>query len=213
VAEVRDTGSRGDTGGEENGEPGAGSWAGLPGGASPDELLTSPEWDECLRQMQEEGGVQLEDPALQNGGTFGEEVRTGAQVVGEAEPRSPAETTAPSIEDKPIPDAARLTADEQETARRLKQRFPDREFRESDHFGAEYVDDQGRRYDPLGTPSASKFWNEKEFLYSIDSHLLKSNDFTVIDLTGFTPEQVTIVREYLDALPPATTSKIIRIGF
>jgi hypothetical protein len=121
--------------------------------------------------------------------------------------------TALSKDGKPIPDATRLSAEEQETAGRLKQRFPDREFRESDHGAAEYVDDQGRRYDALGSPGASTFWNEKEFLYSIDSHLLKSNDFTVIDLTGFKPEQVNAVRDYLDGLPAVAQSKIIRIGF
>ncbi|HSR54181.1 MAG TPA: hypothetical protein VLV83_25410 [Acidobacteriota bacterium] len=86
-------------------------------------------------------------------------------------------------------------------------------MRESTHEGAEYVDDLGRTYDALGDPAASPFWNEKEFLDAIDTHLLKSNDFTVIDMTGFTPDQVRTVGSYLDSLPGHLQAKIIRIGF
>jgi hypothetical protein len=84
---------------------------------------------------------------------------------------------------------------------------------ESPHVGAEYVDDLGRSYDALGMPAASKYWNERQFLASINSHLLKSNDFTVVDLTGFTSEQVGAVSGYVNSLSSELQARIIRIGF
>ena len=92
--------------------------------------------------------------------------------------------------------AARLTADEIATGQRLEAQL-ERSLKESPHIGAEYVDDLGRTYDAMGKPAASRFWNKAEFLKSINEHLLKSNDFTVIDLTGFTQEQIDAVRAHL----------------
>ena len=86
-------------------------------------------------------------------------------------------------------------------------------LRESPHRGAEYIDDPGRTDDALGDPRASPFWDEGRFLNSIDHHLLESNDFTVIDLTGFTPAQIAVVRGYVNGLPQASRARIIRIGF
>ena len=91
--------------------------------------------------------------------------------------------------------------------------FAGRTFSESPHVGAEYVDDLGRSYDALGSPAASAHWNQGQFLRSIDSHLLKSNDFTVVDLTGFTSNQVGVVSSYVDSLSPAAQAQIVRIGF
>ncbi len=104
---------------------------------------------------------------------------------------------------------------EVDTAVRLVQLppFTSRRFSKSPHVGAEYVDDLGRTYDALGTPAASRHWNEKEFRRAIDTHLLKSNDFTVVDLTGFSNEQISAVRAYVDSLPPADQAKMVRIGF
>jgi hypothetical protein len=114
-----------------------------------------------------------------------------------------------------IPDATRLSPAEQATAARLKAHpdFADRTFGESPHVGAEYVDDRGMSYDAVGTPEASRYWNERVFLHSIDQHLLKSNDYTVVDLTGFTPEQIAAVRRHLDGLPASEQAKIVRVGF
>jgi hypothetical protein len=111
-----------------------------------------------------------------------------------------------------IPNATRLSPAEQATAARLQAQTGLR-LRESPHRGAEYIDDLGRTYDALGDPRASQFWDERRFLNSIDHHLLKSNDFTVIDLTGFTPSQIAAVRNYVDGLSQASRAKIIRIGF
>jgi RHS repeat-associated protein len=114
-----------------------------------------------------------------------------------------------------IPGASRLSSGEQATAARLQElpEFAGRTFTESPHVGAEYVDDLGRTYDAMGEPAASTYWNETEFLRSIDRHIVKSNDFTVIDLSGFTPEQVAAVTRYVDSLSPEAQATIVRIGF
>jgi hypothetical protein len=111
-----------------------------------------------------------------------------------------------------IPNATRLTEAEQATAARL-QAQEGVKLRESPHVGADYIDDLGRTYDQIGNPSASQFWNEKSFFQQIDKHLLKSNDFTVIDMTGFTKPQITAVQNYVDSLSQASQAKLIRIGF
>lgn len=114
-----------------------------------------------------------------------------------------------------IPDATRLSSAEQATAARLMRLddFQDRSFKESPHVGAEYVDDLGRSYDAVGTPRAALYWNRQQFLSSISQHLLKSNDFTVIDASGFEFHHVAAVREYVDALPCHLRARVVRIEF
>jgi hypothetical protein len=111
-----------------------------------------------------------------------------------------------------LSNAGRLSAEELATGQRLEAQLG-KSLKESPHVGAEFVDDLGRSYDALGTPKASQFWNEKQFLNSIDGHLLKSNNFTVIDLTGFTPAQIAAVNKHLATLTPAQLARIIKIGF
>ncbi len=82
----------------------------------------------------------------------------------------------------------------------------------SDHVGADFVEDLGRTFDALGTPRASQYWNQEQFLASIDSHVLKSNDFTVVDLTGFTPQQVAVVDSHIASLSTDAQATIIRLG-
>jgi hypothetical protein len=125
---------------------------------------------------------------------------------------SPGPNPAPGAAPVGIPNATRLSPAEQATAARLQAQTGVK-LRESPHRGAEYIDDLGRTYDALGDPKASQFWNERLFLNSIDHHLLKSNDFTVIDLTGFTQQQIAVVRNYINSLPQGSQAKIIRIGF
>ncbi|HEU5218534.1 MAG TPA: hypothetical protein VFU23_07735 [Gemmatimonadales bacterium] len=84
---------------------------------------------------------------------------------------------------------------------------------ESENEGAEFVDALGHTYDAVGRPLASKFWNEKEFVDSIDRHLRKSNNFTVIDLTGFTDAQKAAVSAHIKGLSAESQATIIRIGF
>lgn len=83
--------------------------------------------------------------------------------------------------------ATRLSADELATGQRLEAQLG-KSLKESTHLGADYVDDLGRSYDALGGFDP-KFFNDKRFLLQIDKHLRKSNDFTVIDLTGFSQAQ------------------------
>ena len=80
---------------------------------------------------------------------------------------------------------------------------------ESEHVGAEYIDQFGRTYDAMGTPKASQYWNQDKFLEAIDSHLLKSNDYTVIDLTEFTSGQINVVEVYVKGLSGNLQNKII----
>jgi hypothetical protein len=47
----------------------------------------------------------------------------------------------------------------------------------------------------------------------MDSHLLKSNNFTVIDLTGFTAEHIAAVKKHLATLKPEQLARIIKVGF
>jgi RHS repeat-associated protein len=108
--------------------------------------------------------------------------------------------------------ARRLSAFELETGRRLEAVLG-KPLQESPHEGAEYVDSSGRTYDQIGHPGASLHWNSKRFLRSIDSHLLKSNDFTVIDMTWFTPTQIAEVEQYLSGLSEQQLARIIKIGF
>ncbi len=123
-----------------------------------------------------------------------------------------AAATAVNVPKTGLGGATRLTSEEVATGRRLEAQLGT-SLRESSHVGAEYVDDLGRTYDALGKPIASNFWNETEFLASIDSHLLKSNNFTVIDLTGFTPAQIAAVESHLATLTSEQLVRIVRIGF
>jgi hypothetical protein len=58
--------------------------------------------------------------------------------------------------------------------------------------------------------SCSWWRHDRGLKASIDHHLLKGNTFTVIDMTGYTPEQIAQVKGYVDTLPSA---RIVRVGF
>ena len=110
-----------------------------------------------------------------------------------------------------LANVTRLSANELETGKRLEAVLG-RVLRESPHEGAEYIDDLGKTYDAFGHPNASRFWNPKAFFASLEHHLRKSNDFTVIDLTGFSQDQITAVQKYLSGLSPDQLKKLILIG-
>jgi hypothetical protein len=115
------------------------------------------------------------------------------------------------------PNLGRLSDSEAATLTRLQEEFPDRDFKVSlEERDGEYTDDQGRTYDQVGDPQASAHWNARSaqiFYKSIAKHLLKSMDFTVIDLTGFSDQAISDITSYVDSLPEAEQVKIIRIGF
>ena len=109
----------------------------------------------------------------------------------------------PNLADQELATLRTLTSDP---------RLAGRVFQPSEHVGAEVVDDLGRSYDFLGTPQASNYWNPTQFFRSIRAHLLKSNDFTVVDLSGFSDDQVQTVRQYLGQLSAADQARIIQVG-
>lgn len=111
-----------------------------------------------------------------------------------------------------VANVQRLRPPEVETGKRLSRKLgvP---LAESPHVGTDFVDPSGKTYEAMGVPRASTFWNQKDFLKSIDDHFLKSADFVVIDMTGFSQEQINIVRQYLSKLPPQQLAKLIQIGF
>lgn len=106
---------------------------------------------------------------------------------------------------------------EQRTAARLTDdpRFDGRTFHGEPppDPGHDWHDDQGRTYDALGDGTKSQYFRLDQFTRSIDSHLLKSNDFTVIDMTGYTPDQIRDVTAHLDSLPADKLAKVVRVGF
>jgi hypothetical protein len=67
----------------------------------------------------------------------------------------------------------------------------------------------------MGSPAASAYFdaNPQTFIKAIASHLLKSNEFTVVDLTGFTDAQRAAISSYIDSLPASAQTRLIRIGF
>ncbi|WP_147296530.1 hypothetical protein [Nocardia farcinica] len=110
-----------------------------------------------------------------------------------------------------------LRAHEQATVARLAEdpRFAGRTFKAPPppDPGYDWYDDLGRHYDALGDGSTSQYFKLDEFTNSIDKHLLKSNDFTVIDMTGYTPQQISDVSNYISSLPSESQTKIIKVGF
>jgi hypothetical protein len=115
------------------------------------------------------------------------------------------------------PNLGRLSDPEAATLTRLQDEFPDRDFRVSpEERDGEYYDNEGRTYDQMGDPRSSQGWNAEKaeaFDDAIDRHLLKSVDFTVIDLTGFSDQSIADITDYIDSLPESDQAKIIRIGF
>ncbi|MFD0366934.1 RHS repeat-associated core domain-containing protein [Streptomyces sp. NPDC127114] len=118
----------------------------------------------------------------------------------------------------PDPHFERLRPAERETLQRAQQKYPDLNLKAAaDERDGEYIDSLGRTYDQIGNPEASKFWERpgapQKFYRSIDGHLNKSMDFTLIDLTGFSEKSKSDIAGYVDALPPSLREKIVRIGF
>jgi len=117
----------------------------------------------------------------------------------------------------PDPNFGNLRPAEQETLVRLQQQYPDEGLQanpEAARGGPDYVDSQGRAWDQMGNPQTSQFWGQQkqQFMAQISRHAAKYYR-TVVDLTGFTSQQVQEVKQYIDSLPEAEQAKIIRIGF
>ena len=92
--------------------------------------------------------------------------------------------------------------------------WAERHYGKSPQQEIDWVDSEGRAYDQIGNPRASQFWNQQRtnFMNQIDRHIGKA-DVVVLDLTGFTADQIAEVRAHIESLPPAQQAKIVRIGF
>lgn len=64
----------------------------------------------------------------------------------------------------------------------------------------------------MGGPDAVTHWNVSRFLQAIDKHLLKSGNYTAIDLTGFNSDQAAAVYDYLGTLPEKSVNQIVVIS-
>jgi hypothetical protein len=184
----------------------------------PDAIFAVPKglFKGAAKSLAEVGPRSGSSVAFSLGGLADDAAKQAAKETAKAMARNPEEAAVAAgkilAPQSGLTNATRLTADELATGRLLEEQIG-RPLQESAHEGAEFVDELGRSYDALGVPKASQFWNEKQFLNSIDEHLLKSNDFTAINLTGFTPAQIDTVRKYLATLTPEQLARIIRIGF
>jgi RHS repeat-associated protein len=107
-----------------------------------------------------------------------------------------------------ISSASRLTEDEVSTGVRFAQQ-DGTALAESSHVGEEFVDKAGKTYDAMGGAKAfENFGNGEKFLQSIDKHLRKSNDFTLIDLKGASKAQAGVINGYVKSLTKAQKAKI-----
>ncbi|MFI9401087.1 hypothetical protein [Nocardia sp. NPDC052316] len=115
------------------------------------------------------------------------------------------------------PNFGRLSEAEQATLERAQQAHPELGLRATaEERDGEYVDKDGKIYDQMGNPKASDHWSPEaaeKFNRSVDHHLTKSTDATLIDLTGFSDEAIADVKRYVDSLPADKQAKILRIGF
>lgn len=150
---------------------------------------------------------------LASGAKFGKDLSDAAKAADHQAPPAGA-----GDERLPIPEATRLRPTEQLTAGRLRAKLGDalQNLRESPHLGEEYIGTYNGvecTFDATGTKAASLNGDMNRVVGSIQRHLLKSVDYTVIDLTDFRPDQVQTVRDYLDTLSSTDQAKIIRIGF
>ena len=78
----------------------------------------------------------------------------------------------------------------------------------------DFVDIDGTVYDVMGMPEAfGEHWaGGVGFKRSIDKHLEKSVDRIVIDLTGSTPAQRQVIKDYVDSLDHRNVGNIEYIG-
>ena len=122
----------------------------------------------------------------------------------------------PAVIDESVAKNARPS--EQRTAQRLADAYPEFNGRTftappPPDPGYDWSDDKGRTYDAMGDGTKSQYLKLDEFEESIVSHLLKGNDYTVIDLTGYTPDQIKAIAQFVDSLTPAQLAEIRKVGF
>jgi len=108
----------------------------------------------------------------------------------------------------------RFIAREAITGRRLEDKLGEKLTRDSTGDFEWYVDRDRNRtyYDAMGNFDP-KFYDSAAFKDSIDSHLLKKDAVTVIDMTGFSETQTAEISEYIRRLPREAQRRIIKLGF
>ena len=90
---------------------------------------------------------------------------------------------------------------------------------ESANVGEEFIDALGKTYDACGALAGSQQGTVAEICSSILRHVEpamrggKSVDFAIVDLTGYTAEQIEAVNAYIAKLTAAQRAKILKIGF
>jgi RHS repeat-associated protein len=107
----------------------------------------------------------------------------------------------------------RLTNEEIITGNRLARQIGRKLF-ESQHVGAEFVDEAGMTFDAIGHPEAYKhFGDGAAFFKSIVRHVNKSVDHVAIDLQGATEEQIQAITSFVNKnLTKAQSDKIVYVS-
>jgi hypothetical protein len=95
--------------------------------------------------------------------------------------------------------------------------FAGRRFRRSPDTAYDYIDDRGRTYDQVGEGARAQY-QRMDGLKGVNNAILEhvrtpGLDFTVIDLVGYSADQIDAVRAYLRANHAADRGRIIAIGF
>ncbi len=115
-----------------------------------------------------------------------------------------------------IPNATRLSKEEQETASRLTRAtdYTGGRLSEASDRAYDYVDQFERSYDAIGVPKAYEFWNPTEFFEALDWHVKYKQglNFTVLDLTGASPKQLDEIFVHIDRYTTAQKKTIILVG-
>lgn len=153
-------------------------------------------------------GDNADDAATAGGRSADDPPNTGGEVADEASGEAATRGTFDSESSTQLRPAevntAELLVELPEMQGRVVRAHPDDRY--------DFIDDLGRPYDAMGTPSAYQYWNENGFFTAILSHTRKSGSTTVIDLTGASSDQILSIKEYVASLPAATQDTIIYVG-
>lgn len=97
----------------------------------------------------------------------------------------------------------------------LRDEFAGRTFRKSADESYDFVDSKGFKYDALGAGARAQYQTiDRSFLDQITRHINKQGlDYTIIDMTGYSPAQIRVVRMYVDLYHGTDAHRILRIGF
>jgi hypothetical protein len=114
----------------------------------------------------------------------------------------------------PIANATNLSEAEVATAERFMAKTGTTLY-EGTPGAEDFLDVLGRTYDACGQEAGAQNGNITQFCNSILAHVVrKTFDFTIVDLTGYSAEQIVEVREFiLDNVSKAMQAKIVPIGF